>query len=191
MEQTEVEQIVQVARRQFFAYRNGIYAEALRAHGDPHRFIMGCLLTDLMTIASTMPHQVAVAQALWDDAEHRECQLVATMVYPPALLDLPTARRWCSEVRTEEVADVLCHSLLRRADIATELAHCLCIEATDEMSRYVALRLALNLLMTGKLSPEDAIVRSLVDKCRDMTGRPAHRQLLASLDEELNIEETK
>ena len=43
---------VKAMKQAFFACRNGVVADALRAAGDPHRYIMGCQLTDVASIVS-------------------------------------------------------------------------------------------------------------------------------------------
>ena len=45
-------EMMQSLRQAFFAYRNGIVADALRREGDPHQLIMGCQLADLMHITA-------------------------------------------------------------------------------------------------------------------------------------------
>ena len=67
--------MTQDLKKEFFAYRNGIIAEQLRAAGDPHTMIMGCQLADIIAIASHYNKDAQLAQSLWDDEQHRECRL--------------------------------------------------------------------------------------------------------------------
>ena len=132
--------MIQGIRKEFFAYRNGIIAGKLRNAGDPHEVIMGCLLADVIAITSRYEKNAQLAQALWDDNRHRECRLAATMLYPIDEFDIDTARQWCSDIESMEVADVLCHRLLRHLPYAQELSQELA-HSTDPLQQHIARRL--------------------------------------------------
>ena len=83
--------MTQDIRKEFFAYRNGIIAEQLRAAGDPHTMLMGCQLTDVIAIAEHYEKSAELAQALWNDVNHRECRMAATMLYPAEEFKMETA----------------------------------------------------------------------------------------------------
>lgn len=194
---------VQAMKQAFFACRNGVVADALRAAGDPHRYIMGCQLTDVASIVSQFSHfsQLSqdsrnsqqsqpsqdsffahLARALWTDRDHRECRMAATMLYPPNEFSQETAMEWARGVETSEMADVLCHRLLRKLPFALELADQLLADETP-LVRYTAFRLLLNLLLMGKATPTVAL-RQRVEK-ELARGEALLRPLLASLQEEL------
>ena len=195
-------------RKALFARRNGVVADALRASGDPHELIMGCPLSDITAVAQVYEPSTELAEALWADRKHRECRLIATMLYPTAQCNQATALRWCHDVMNEEEADVLCHRLLRRLEYAPALmmqlldetssqVHCIVyrkmlnLVATqrtlhDEPSpllRYTAFRLMLNLVMMRRieLDPELRLTVEL-----ELNGNPSHSmlQLLKNLLEE-------
>lgn len=200
---------VQAMKQAFFACRNGVVADALRAAGDPHRYIMGCQLTDVASIVSqfsqdsqdsqdsqlsqdsqdsqqSQPSQDSffahLSRALWSDRNHRECRMAATMLYPPNEFSQETALEWARGVETSEIADVLCHRLLRKLPFALELADQLLADETP-LLRYTAFRLLLNLLLMGKATPTVAL-RQRVEK-ELARGEALLRPLLASLQEEL------
>ena len=209
---------VQAMKQAFFACRNGVVADALRAAGDPHRYIMGCQLTDVASIVSqfsqdsqdsqdsrisqdsqdsqlsqlsrdsqqSQPSQDSffahLSRALWTDRDHRECRMAATMLYPPNEFSQETALEWARGVETSEIADVLCHRLLRKLPFALELADQLLADETP-LVRYTAFRLLLNLLLMGKATPTVAL-RQRVEK-ELARGEVLLRPLLASLQEEL------
>lgn len=215
---------VQAMKQAFFACRNGVVADALRAAGDPHRYIMGCQLTDVASIVShfsqhsqdsrisqdsqdsqlsqdsrnsqlsqlsrdsqqSQPSQDSffahLSWALWTDRDHRECRMAATMLYPPNEFSQETALEWARGVETSEIADVLCHRLLRKLPFALELADQLLADETP-LVRYTAFRLLLNLLLMGKATPTVAL-RQRVEK-ELARGEALLRPLLASLQEEL------
>ena len=175
----------QQVRRALYAHRNGIAADALRQAGDPHRFIMGCQLVDLMNIATQMGKDISLARKLWGDVNHRECRLIATMLYPEEQMGQDEALAWCLSVESIEMADVLCHRLLRHLEFAPHLIHQL-LSQVEEMMRYVALRLLLNLLMMGREDPSQ-YWREIVEKESSVSTLSAMRSLLASLKEELAL----
>lgn len=189
-------------RKAFFARRNGVVADALRATGDPHRYIMGCQLTDVAQVVSQISQNsqnsqisqdsqdshssqdssfALLAQQLWDDVDHRECRLAATMLYPPDEFPQELALEWARGVETTEVADVLCHRLLRKLSFAPALVEQL-VDDKAVLVRYTAFRLLLNLLLMGRLSPT-AELQQLVE-LEAGKAEPLLRPLLTSLFEE-------
>ena len=156
-------------RKEFFAFCNGIVADKLRNAGDPHTIIMGCLLADVMAITGRTREALgndaqqlqALAQELWNDTKSRECRLAAPMLYPAPLMSLDEALDWCKSVETAEVADNLCHKLLRNLPEADALFRQL-IAQDQAMVKYTGYRLLLNLLLTGKTQATPAL-KSIVE----------------------------
>ena len=112
-------EIIKTIKQQFFTYRNGMLADTLRKAGDPHKMIFGLNLPQIMQIAAETGKNKALATALWTD-EHgcRESRLLAPMLMPSQEFTIDEAMEWCSSVECVEVADVLCHRLLRGTDFA-------------------------------------------------------------------------
>ena len=173
---------MQALRQSFFAYRNGVVAESLRRGGDPHKFIMGCQLADLLQITANTPPNAALAQALWDDRDHRECRLAATMLYPISEISADAALQWAKDVQCIEEADVLCHRLLRKIPNAETLWREL-IASDHVLQQYTALRLLLNLLILERENDHDAVRRTL--NTAHIHPTPSIIALLHDIDEEL------
>ncbi len=176
-------------RKEFFAYRNGIVAERLRAAGDPHSMIMGCLLADIVAIAQRYRAEItdndtraAVAEALWDDTRSRECRLAAPMIFPAEIMPLETALQWCTTVESVEVADNLCHKLLRRLPDGERLFQAL-IACEEPMAKYTGFRLLNNLLMLGKVQATPALRATVEDNLN--SAQPPLAALLRDILEEL------
>ena len=167
MDTNIVQENIKGIRKEFFAFRNGIVADKLRKAGDPHTMIMGCLLVDMTAIARRIAEgldentRAAVAQELWNDTHSRECRLAAPMLYPAPLMTTHEALQWCSSVETVEVADNLCHKLLRHIDGSDALFRQL-IADDKPLIKYTGYRLLLNLLLTGKVQPS-ASLRAIVE----------------------------
>ena len=150
-------------RKEFFAFRNGIVADRLRKARDPHAVIMGCLLADVVDITNRMRGLVgdderlaALAQSLWNDTASRECRLAAPMLYPAAMMTQDLALQWCQSVENVEVADNLCHKLLRHIAAAQNVFLSL-FRQESELARYTGYRLLLNLLLTGRVEPSESL----------------------------------
>jgi len=178
----ELEEQLKSIRKEFYAYRNGIVADALRKGGDPHQLIMGCQLTDIVSIASAYGKDRALANALWADTKHRECRLAAAMICPADGFTMADAEQWSRSVMSIEEADVLCHRLLRHLPYALQLFHAL-VASSEPMVRYAAFRLLLNLVVAGKV-PADAQLRSLVE-AEQPTASAQLRPVIDSLLEDL------
>ena len=177
-------------RKEFFAFRNGIVAEKLRKAGDPHGMIMGCLLSDLMGIAQRVKADVGdevtlatIASELWSDTNSRECRLTAPMLYPATLMSAGQALQWCQSVETTEVADNLCHKLLRHIDGSNAIFRQL-ISQDKPLLKYTGYRLLLNLLLLNKVQ-RDASLRSVVENEAATASSPLN-QLLGDILEELD-----
>ncbi|MBR6490465.1 MAG: DNA alkylation repair protein [Muribaculaceae bacterium] len=169
-------------RKEFFAYRNGVVADALRHAGDPHQLILGCQLADIISIAGRYEKSVELAQALWGDASHRECRLAAPMLYPVEEFTMETAITWCQSVESYEVADVLCHRLLRHLDYASQLCEKL-RKNEQQIVRYTGYRLLLNLLMMNRIE-KSAELHEIIEEELTSSQLPL-QHLLKSILEEL------
>lgn len=146
-------------KRQFFAYRNGLLADALRKQTfDSHRMIFGLNLPQLVQIAAETGQDEVLADSLWADADCRESRLLAPMICPRSALRL----HWLKQVSTVEEADVLCHRLLRHQAGASEFAVTLAESTEEPLLRYAALRLLLN-LMPDSSSVAISIARQSLD----------------------------
>ncbi len=182
-------EILRGIRKEFFAFRNGIVADTLRKAGDPHTMIMGCLLVDISGIASRFGEAIgeaeqraAIASELWSDTNSRECRLAAPMLYPADMMTLELAVKWCEDVETVEIADNLCHKLMRKIPDADTLFRQL-IAQDKPLVKYTGYRLLLNLLLLGKVQPNDSL-KAIVESDAEQAQQPL-KSLLKDILEEL------
>lgn len=140
---------MQAVKRHFFAMRNGVVADALRKAGSPFRYIFGMNLPQLVDAAASVGRDAALAEDLWANSTTRESMLLAPMLMPPDDFDIAHARRWVESVPATEVADILCHRLLRHEPYSAELALEYAVAGKPDMQRYTAGRLALNILYSN------------------------------------------
>ena len=174
--------MTQKIKKEFFAYRNGMIAEQLRAAGDPHTMILGCQLADVIAITEHYDKSAELAQALWNDASNRECRMAATMLYPIEEFDMETAIAWCQSVECMEIADVLCHRMLRHLPYAKDLWKRL-LTCDKKLVRYTAWRLLLNLLIINRIEQTEELRTMVVNELE--TAQSQMRQVLESIIEEL------
>ena len=170
---------IQQVKRRFFALRNGALGELMRRQGATYRIIFGLNLPQLTEIAASTPASAHLAQKLWDNTTTRESMLLAPMIYPVDQFGLDTALAWTASTPTAEVADILCHKLLRRCPFALSLAQELSMSDND-MQRYIAIRLHFNLLPNGIDAAEAMATAELARNCQ-LTATVSHA-LLAEIE---------
>ncbi len=136
---------MQSVKRRLFAMRNGALADNMRRLGASYRIIFGVNLPQLSEIARDYIGNESLAQRLWENVSTRESLLIAPMIYPREEMTEDEARQWMAQVPTAEVADVLCHRLLKYLPFADALVAAYA-DSESDMLRYTALRLQFNLL---------------------------------------------
>ena len=191
MDTDKHQEILRGIRKEFFAFRNGIIADKLRKAGDPHAIIMGCLLVDINGIVSRASETIgdkaqmaALASELWSDTQSRECRLAAPMLFPASLMTADEALKWCQSVESIEVADNLCHKLLRHIDGAEKLFRQL-IDDERPLVKYTGYRLLINLMILGKMQLNDSL-RAIVEHESTQTPQGPLALLLKDILEEVN-----
>ncbi|MDE7427008.1 MAG: hypothetical protein K2M79_04345 [Muribaculaceae bacterium] len=153
---------MQNIKRSFFALRNGVVADALKKGGAPFRIIFGLNLPQIVQIAESAPKSKTLAQLLWANTSTRESLLLAPMLMPREEFSVSDALVWVTQVPSVEVADVLCHRLLRYLPFAASLASDILGKSNAApLERYTALRLLLNII---RINP--ALVQQAADEER-------------------------
>ena len=105
-------------KKQFFAFRNGIIADALRRQ-SPYKIIFGLQIPQIAEIARSLNPDMDLASALWDDKEVRESRLLATYLFPTELIDMDKALSLAAEANTVEEKDMLAFRLFKRLPFPT------------------------------------------------------------------------
>lgn len=178
---------MQRIKRRFFAMRNGALAAQMRAGGLVYQINFGLNLPQIKEIAAEVNGRnlptlelTGLADALWQNRTTRESMLLAPMIYPHDVMTADKAREWMTQAPTPEVADTLCHSLLRRLPFAGAMALAVMADgAAADMNRYTALRLLMNLIVTGKGDVNEIERVALAERERDCAlTRQVTRQIL-------------
>ncbi len=167
---------MQTVKRNFFAMRNGMIADALRKGGSPFRIIFGLNLPQISEIAAKWAPDTQLAERLWANTTTRESMLLAPMIVDRESFTKDDAMRWIADVPAYEVADVLCLKLLKHLEYAPQLAGAL-VASTVPMARYTAVRLMFNLVYKD---PESArkFAEKVIDSESDRAVLTLARQLL-------------
>ena len=148
---------VQEIKKTFYAYRNGIIADRLRNAGDCHAVIFGLNIPQIVNIANELGQDTHLARQLWNNSNSRESRMLAPMLFPCDELGYDEACLWIEDVENVEIADNLCHKLLRKVDSAEKLFQKYA-NADKDLLRYVAFRLAMNLLCIGAVADRVAML---------------------------------
>lgn len=156
--------LMQTVKRRLYAMRNGALAAQMRRGGLDYRINFGLnipqikeIARDILDMGLTHAELLALGTDLWANEGTRESRLLAPMIFPPEDMTGPLAAQWLRQAQNIEIADHLCHSLLRRLSFAEAIANeVLSDTSTSDLNRYTALRLMLNLIMLRKLSPSQA-----------------------------------
>ena len=125
---------VRQIKQQFFAFRNGILADALRKQG-PYEIIFGLQIPQIAEIARSLTPSMELARTLWEDSKVRESRLLATYLFPVEEIDLEKALSLSSEANTVEEADMLAFRLLKRLPFASSLLEAM--ESREDVSDYM------------------------------------------------------
>lgn len=149
-------EIIKRIKSDFFALRNGEIADRLRKAGSPYKIIFGLQIPQLEQIAAKLEPSAELAAALWDNTSTRESRLLATMVYPKSDFNLDMAKKWSDESDTVELIDMLCFRLVRYVDGAMSLVDDK-YKSSSGKERYFAFRLAMNLLVLGRIENLDCL----------------------------------
>ncbi len=147
-------------KRKFFALRNGIVADSLKKGGCPQKIIFGLTMPEMMQVAASTRRSAELARQLWANDTTRESLLLATMIWPEEELTREEASSLIASTPSVEIADSLCHKLLRKTPYAFDLADQFAGDSRD-LSRYIAVRLAFNLL-NSNLDRAEKIARNLL-----------------------------
>lgn len=136
---------MQTVKRRFFAMRNGLLADQMRRAGSSFRIIFGLNIIQLKEIAQEYGHDTSLAEELWSNRTTRESMLLAPMLWRQDDFSYAQALELCGEIPDTEVADMVCHALLKKRYDAVAIVDALYADESPLM-RYAALRLMLPLI---------------------------------------------
>lgn len=104
-------------KHQFFAFRNGIVADALRKQYG-YRMVFGLQIPQIAEIARQFTPSTDLAETLWAENGNRESRLLATYLFPLDEMDMDKALKLASEAQTVEESDMLAFRIFKRLPFA-------------------------------------------------------------------------
>lgn len=107
--------------KHFFAYRNGMLADAIRQAGCPCARIFGLNVPQLAQIADLYGYDDELASRLWAEKECRESRLLACYLFDPAKVSMQKALSLIYDIQSVEEADILAFRLLKRLPEAHDI----------------------------------------------------------------------
>ena len=114
---------VKQIKRSFRLYMNGVTAASMRNKGIDYKVNWGVSQTDLRTIAAMYGSDADLAQALWAEANVRECRILAALIMPPGSMSVDAAMRWCKDIDgNAELMETVVFNLFCRVPHADVLA---------------------------------------------------------------------
>lgn len=130
---------IQSLRHNFFAYRNGMLAEALKAAGNPHTMIFGLNIPQISAIARECTFTPEEIDRMWNEAHSREERLLSLYLMTPCASTIPKEKSMAliSGIKGVEEADILSFRVLKYVPYAESIIEELG-NKDDNLSRYLA-----------------------------------------------------
>lgn len=120
-------------KQSFRLLMNGVTAQSLRDKGLEYHLNWGANLLHLQEMAKDYDKDLSLALALWKE-DIRECKILATLLMPTKEFTSDLATLWIEQLRSQEIAELLCMNLLQHVPYASDMAFQLLAEE-HEMPR--------------------------------------------------------
>ncbi len=155
---------VKEIKQSFRQYMDGVIAQSLRDKGLKYKIIWGVSQLHLREMAREYEPDAELAKLLWE-SDVRECKLLATMLMPKAEFKADEAEKWMSEVKNQELAEMLCFNLLQHCEFSATLAH-KWITSDDELKQIAGYNLIARLLSSAA-EPKSLGVRQAIENVKN------------------------
>lgn len=150
-------------KQQLHGMMNGVAGASMREKGLAYRVNYGVELPRLQAFAQTLPHDYALAAALWKE-DIRECRLLAGMLMPAEAFDAELAEVWIEQMRFAEEAEMTVMHLFARTAWASGKAF-EWIAAHDDMHQLCGY-LTLSRLFVKGMKPSERDANEIADQAR-------------------------
>lgn len=118
---TDPKSIVKEIKKDFFSFRNGIVAEALKKLYRPGCMIYGLNVAQFIELSKKYPKNLELGMELWNDKTSRETRLFALYIIPADVLPKDAARKMIFDIGSIEEAEFLAFKILRFLPFRKEL----------------------------------------------------------------------
>lgn len=175
-------------KRALHGMMNGPVSMSMRQKGLAYKIIFGVELPRLQEYAAELPHNYALAAALWHE-DIRECRLLAGMLMPRHSFSEDLADEWLRSMRyAEEVDATILHLLQYQSYAGGKVFEWISSELP--LHRYAGYQLLGRLYMRGmRLTTRDAhecldhITSDLHDATHPLVRKAAYKTLLRYMEQ--------
>lgn len=108
-------------KRDFFSFRNGIVADALKKLYPEGTKIYGLNVSQFIELAKKYPHEISLGKELLTDKNCRESRLFSLYILPHEQIDKSYAKMMIQNVVSTEEAEFLAFKILRHLPYASDL----------------------------------------------------------------------
>ena len=158
----ETSEKVKQIKRSFRLLMNGVTAASMRKKGLEYKINWGVSQMDLRRMAEQYKGDKALAEALWEEKNIRECRLLATLIMPADEMDVEQALKWAEDASTIELMESAVFNLFQHIDNAASLADKM-LASTDENVRTGAYNLACRIMKRNYQQP-DSLFKHLFEQ---------------------------
>ncbi len=176
----ETSEKVKQIKRSFRMFMNGVTAASMREKGLEYKINWGVSQMDLRRMAEQYKGDKALAEALWEEKNIRECRLLATLIMPADEMDVEQALEWAEDASTIELMESAVFNLFQHIANAASLADKM-LESTDENVRTGTYNLACRIMKRNYQQPD-----SLFKHLFEQAAKEMHTQNRALLHAIIN-----
>lgn len=148
-------------KQSFRLLMNGVTAQSLRDKGLEYHLNWGANLLHLQEMAKDYDKDLSLALALWKE-DIRECKILATLLMPTKEFTSDLATLWIEQLRSQEIAELLCMNLLQHVPYASDMAFQLLAEE-HEMPRLCGFNI-LARLFSRNMEPCERDINEFMDQ---------------------------
>ena len=113
----ELHQQIKDIKAQFRLFMNGVTAASMRKKGLEYKINWGVSQMDLRCMAEQYKGDKALAEALWEEKNIRECRLLATLIMPADEMDVEQALKWAEDASTIELMESAVFNLFQHMQL--------------------------------------------------------------------------
>ena len=157
----EVEQTLKQIKQSFRLLMNGVTAQSMRDKGLEYHLNWGANILHLRDMAEEYEQDYDLAIALWKE-DIRECKILATMLMPKEKFESDLALVWIEQLRSQEMAEILCHNLLQYMSYASDIAFQL-LSVSSAIQRLCGFTI-LGRLFMRHMEPNERDINEFIDQ---------------------------
>lgn len=157
-------------KQSFRLLMNGVTAQSLRDKGVEYHLNWGANVLHLREMAQEYEKDLSLALALWKE-DVRECKILATLLMPIEEFTSDIATLWIEQLRSQEIAELLCMNVLQHVSYASDMAFQLLAEERD-IPRLCGYNILSRLFSRG-MEPNERDINEFLDQAATALQDPS------------------